>query len=191
MTIITKDRDDFLKAIGNAVQSYAEVEVSQARLLRCILGVDSMQAAIIFFTIQNVRSRNELFSALLEHKHNNVHKKFWKSCCSFLDKPAVFRDAVVHWHPLTKVYVNRSGDPAKVPRDAEAAIRNPKPGRSSTTLTLSEFQPFMVDCTYIRAEMDQFAGFLRDPDGADAPTLCERFSRPLPRQNRAVLQSLA
>ena len=34
MTIITKDRDDFLKAIGNAVQSYAEVEVSQARLLR-------------------------------------------------------------------------------------------------------------------------------------------------------------
>jgi hypothetical protein len=177
MTIITKDRDEFLKAIGNAVQSYAEVEASQARLLQCILGVDSFQAALIFFTVQNVRSRNELFGALLEHKYNDVHKKFWKSCSAFLRELSLFRNAVVHWHPLTRVYVNRSADPAKVPRDAEASIRNPMPGRGSASLTVNEFKPFMIDCAYIRAQMDQFSGFLRDPDGADDDTLHERFSQ--------------
>jgi hypothetical protein len=69
MTALTKDRNDFLKAVGDAVQSYAEVEKSQARLLQCILGVDSIQAATIFFTIQNVRSRNELFSSLAEQNN--------------------------------------------------------------------------------------------------------------------------
>jgi len=190
MTALTKDRNDFLKAVGDAVQSYAEVEKSQARLLQCILGVDSIQAATIFFTIQNVRSRNELFSSLAEHRYNDAYKKYWESCAAFLHTLSVFRNAIVHWHPRTIVYVNRSGDPSNAPKDAEPAIHNPMPGRGNTFLRLNDFKPFMVDCNIIRAEMDQFSEFLRDPDGADDPTLHERFSRPLPRQNRAVLQSV-
>jgi hypothetical protein len=185
MTIITKDRDDFLKAIGAAVEAYAEVEASQARLLQCILDVDSMQAATIFFTVQNVRSRNDLFASLIEHKYGDAHSKFWKSCSAFLLDLSKFRNAIVHWHPMTMVYVNR--DPAKVPKAAARAIRNPMPGRRGS-LTLDAFSPFMLDCTYIRAEMDQFSGYLRDPAEADDPTLPERFSLPLPRQNLALLQ---
>lgn len=191
MTVLTKDRNDFLKAVGDAVQSYAEVEKSQARLLQCILGVDYMQAATIFFTIQNVRSRNELFSSLTEHRYNDAYKKYWESCAAFLHTLSIFRNAIVHWHPLTIVYVNRSGNPANTPKDAQTAIRNPRPGRGSISLTLNEFAlPFMLDCAYIRAEVDQFSGFLRDPDGADDPTLHERFSQTLPRQNRAVLRPI-
>jgi hypothetical protein len=184
MTVITKDRDDFLKAIGAAVQSYAEVEASQARLLQVILHVDATQASTIFFTVQNVRSRTELFGSLLTHKYNDAHKKYWESCGAFLLILSIFRNAIVHWHPITKIFVHRRGERAK---DAQAAIHNPMPGRRGV-LALSEFEPFMTDCAYIRSELDQFSGFLRDQDGADAPKLRERFSRPLPRQNLANLQ---
>jgi hypothetical protein len=184
MPVLTKDRDAFLRAIGAAVQSYAEVEASQSRLLQCLIDVDSMQATTVFFTVQNVRSRNEMFGSLLEHKYKDTYKKYWKSCGAFLYTLAIYRNAIAHWHPLTIVYVNRGEGQ---PKDAQAAIHNPMPGRRGA-LTLESFRPFMMDCAFVRSELDQFSGFLRDPDGRDDPTLPDRFSRPLPRQNLASLQ---
>ena len=185
MGTITANSDEFLRAIGTAVQAYGEVEASQSRLLQCILGVTITQAQTVFFTVQNVRGRNELFHSLLAHKYGDKHKKYWESCGRFLHTLSIFRNAIVHWHSLTIVYVNRTGDKTKAPKSPEPAIRNPMPGRSGKTLRLDDFGPFIVDCGYIRAELDQFSGFLRQDDPDDDPTLHERFSRPLPRQNRA------
>ena len=127
-----------------------------------------------------------MFASLLEHKYKEPHNKFWKSCGAFLYQLSIFRNAIVHWHPLTIVHLGRGTSNAKEP---QAAVRNPMPGRYGS-LTIERLKPFILDCLYIRAELDQFAEFLRDPAGADDPTLPERFSRPLPRQNLASLQPI-
>ncbi len=65
MPIIADDRDDFLKAIGFAIEAHSKVELAQVRLFQNLISVDSIQARIIFFTIQNVTSRNGLIRSLL------------------------------------------------------------------------------------------------------------------------------
>jgi hypothetical protein len=168
----SKANESFLKLIGHAVQEYARVERIQSTLFKEILGVDSIQASIIFFTVQNVRSRNELFGSLLTHRYGDTHDRYWDSCSKFLEKLSIFRNAIVHWHPRT----------------AGPGIQNPMPGRSGRSLVASDLPPFIFDCQCIYEELRQFVEFLTERPADDDSTSSQRFLEPIPYRNRADLQ---
>src|SRR5258706_11474603 len=161
-----QSRDMLLKAIGEAVEAYTDVEAAQFRLLAIILGVDDHTAAIIFFTVINVRSRQEMFETLLVKKHGRTYEKYWQSYTHYINKLSVFRNAIVHWHHTT--ILNTEGP-------SEAGIRHPTPKGRGRALTASQLRPFIQDCIRARVESDQFATFLRD---GGEPTLHDRFLQP-------------
>lgn len=66
MPAVGPEVDNFHRLVGQAVEEYALVEDAQSRVLAAILNTETRQAKVIFFTVQNVRSRNEMFLGLLE-----------------------------------------------------------------------------------------------------------------------------
>jgi hypothetical protein len=84
-------------AIGASIHKYSKVEVAQLRILEAILKIETLPAALIFFSIQNVRTRNELIEELLRHYCGEGLVPFWGRCSKFLAKLSLFRNAIVHW----------------------------------------------------------------------------------------------
>ncbi len=177
MVIITPDRDEFFRAVGEAVSEYARVEASQAALLESLLGIKRDQANAIFYSLQNVRSRNEMFQMLLLSEHGEAYKKFWASVSDFLGKMATFRNAIVHWHPIA---VASEGG-------VLSGIHHPLPGRKGI-LIKGQLGAFNNDCQFIRPWLDEFAGHMRKARQTLGPTSPGKFARPLTHPNRADLQ---
>jgi hypothetical protein len=184
MVITTKHDDKLLGAIGSAVKAYTSVEAAQSALLAELLGLGRPEAGVVFFTIQNVRSRNEMYGALLELKYGKRFSVFWDSCSDYLNKLAVFRNALVHWHPMLVITVSPLGDPS----EAEPGLRNPMPGRRGS-LKENDLEPFESDCIFIREALFAFRNHLSDIGALHGPsTSPQKFLSPLSRRNRAVLQ---
>jgi hypothetical protein len=168
-------------AIGQAIAAYANVEGQQAMLLQLILKVDMRKSHLIFFAVQNTRSRNELFQALLEEEVGVQVRAYWNSCVKYFEKLSRFRNAIAHWHPYVNVYLSKS-DPEKT--YYSHALGHPVPGRPFKTLTERDFPNFIEDCQYVREELSALSEFLRKK-----PSIFpERFLKPIARQNRALLQ---
>lgn len=174
LVIITNTTDDFLRATGSALQAYVQVEAALIRLLQSVLGCDSRQARLIFLSLNSVRSKLELFDSLIEHRFADKVEPFWSSCHDFLQKIALVRNAVAHWHPVTRVYVSRRA--GHIPKPAEPTLVDPSfRGRA---LTLLDLQKFTLDCGYIRTEIGRLSGKL------EAGAKRSR-KRPLPKKYRA------
>src|SRR5260370_14951233 len=171
-----QSRDILLKAIGEAVEAYTAVEAAQFQLLAIILGVNDDKAAIIFFAVQGVRSRQQMLEALLLEIYGQTYQKYWASYTSYITKLSEFRNAIVHWHHVT---ISNAEGPS------EAGIRPATPTGRGRALTVSQLRPFIQDCIRARVETDQFATFLRD---GGEPTLRDRFLQPLTYRNQAALQ---
>jgi hypothetical protein len=177
-----------LRAIGEAVQAYAKVETTQASLLHTFLGISARQARTIYFTVQNVRSRNEMFAGLLFDSYAEKYKRYWESVGLFLSTLSIFRNAVVHWIPVYVVAVPAVG--VDQPEDegkgrSGHGIHNPMPGRQTLTLMADDLRPFLDDCLFIMREL---SAFRRALENAHDLALQERFVRPITRRNSAVLQ---
>jgi hypothetical protein len=152
MIVTTGNTADLLTGIGIAVRAYTQVEASQSRLLSVLLGIDIKPASAIFFSVQNVRSRNELFNTLLTQRFDDRFTKFWESCSSHLQRLAGVRNNFVHWHPYTLLRMDGEGT-------AETRLMNPMPGRTGRA-SVADVEPFQKDCSYIKSGLDQFAGHL-------------------------------
>jgi len=179
--IIDLNLNPLHRAIGEAIEAYAEVETILTSLLQALLRTDCNKAHALFFAIQNIRSRNELFETLLQLEFKGALKKYWASCGSYLYKLALFRNAVAHWHPLVVITVKSETDLTGV--GAQHALHHPAYA-SFKELTLDHFPPFLTDCVYIRRELSALHGIV----GKQPDTLPEKFRRPIARRNLAVLQ---
>lgn len=169
-------------AIGASVHNYSHVESAQVDILEALLTIKTVPASILLHSVQNARSRNAMIQGLLRHYHADKFKTFWTGCSEFLSALALYRNAIVHWHPHINIYVAKKGG---VTRSANA-IGNPMYGRGSKSLELEDFAPFDADCGYIREILLDFGRFLKTFKPDDP--LPDKFSRPTIRPNRAVLQ---
>jgi len=154
--IITNTTDDFLKATGLALQAYVQVEAALIRLLQNILGCDSRQARLIFLSINNVRSKLELFDSLIEHRFGDKVEPFWNSCHQFLQRLAAVRNAIAHWHPVTRIYASPHAEDD--PKSAEPTLADPS--FNNRSLTLPDLRKFIGDCNYIRTEIGRLSAKL-------------------------------
>lgn len=176
----TPSSEELSKAIGRAVRRYAHVEASQARLLQVILESDRNAATAIFYTVQNVRARNELFGTLLNQRTGARFEKFWNSCASQIQKLASFRNSVVHWHPTTLIQVGWPGQPGS----SQNILTNPMPGRSGRRL-VRDVGPFTLDCDYITSALDQFTSHLEVIIAQPEQPSPEKFLLPIPDRSQA------
>jgi hypothetical protein len=85
--------------IGASVHKYSRVEAAQVAILEGLLKVGTASASILLFSVQNVRTRNEMIEGLLQHYHGDKLQSFWAEFSAFLSTLAVYRNAIVHWHP--------------------------------------------------------------------------------------------
>ena len=168
------------EAIGEAIEAYSRVEGTLATLLGSLLKISNNQSYIILFAVQNVRSRNEVFQRLLGIIFDNQIKKYWQSCAAYLEALQKFRNAIAHWHPIIQIRLNKDRQAV----DVANGIRHPVPGSRHKTLTLRDFNPFLVDCMYIQEELSALNEIVQ----AAPNTLPERFQRPIARRNRALLR---
>jgi hypothetical protein len=166
-------------AIGEAMEAYAEVEMTLASVLRLLLHTELLEAHAVFFAIQNVRSRNELFQTLLTIRFKDDIKKFWNSCDKFLLTLAQYRNAIAHWHPLVTIYLDKN-DKATL----KNAIGHPAIRSSYKPLEIDDFPPFIKDCLYIRQELSGLISLLKDSPA----TFPDKFRQPIARRNQGVLR---
>jgi hypothetical protein len=166
--------------MGQAIEAYSRVEQIQVQLLAVVLRLEYKMAAAIFYSVQNVRSRNEMIQTLLTLKYGEKYKEFWDSCTAFLSKLSVFRNAIVHWHPITII--------ALFSGDRDYGLKNTSPLKQTRTLEAKDFPAFIGDCSYITMEIETFMWMLRGDAPQQQPSWQEKFSQPITRQNQADLR---
>jgi hypothetical protein len=68
--LLNPESKEIHAAVGSAIDLYAHMEGSQSMLLETILAVPPHMASIVFFSVQNVRSRNEMIQSLLSARYD-------------------------------------------------------------------------------------------------------------------------
>ena len=165
------DENPLFLAVGKAISEYAQVEFTLASILQNLLRIDFLQAHGIFFTIQNVRSRNELYQTLLKQQFTSDINKYWDSCSLYLQKLAVFRNALAHWH---RSWVRHVGKTENDPSTTKAVLSHPVPGSGFPLIGLRDLDLFMSDCRAILIDLTGLVAIAKErPD-----TLPEKFLRP-------------
>jgi hypothetical protein len=166
--------------IGESIEAYATVETKQAFLLATILNIDWRKACVVFFAVQNVRSRGEMVEELLGQGFDERLQKYWTSCNKFLQKLAQFRNALAHWQPYSNLYEGPNGERHLEPALGPPTLKNLKP------LEAADLPAFVEDCEYIGGEIHKLDAMIKSGPRAWA----EKFQPPAIRQNRAVLRLL-
>jgi hypothetical protein len=181
------DRNELHRAVGEAMEAYANVEATLASLLGTILNINFQKAHIIFFSVGNARSRLDMIEHLLKLRLKAaVFSKLedrWDSITEFLLTLAGFRNAIAHWHPHTNIY-ERNSPTGESEFRMVPALGNPILGKSSVSLEVLSFPPFLTDCNYIRGELSGIIPLAKKPPR----TLPKRFWKPIDGQNQAVLR---
>lgn len=165
---------------GQAIEAYSRVEQIQVQLLAVILRLEYKVAAAIFYSVQNARARNEMVQAVLTLRRGDKYKAYWNSCADFLSLLATFRNAIVHWHPVTIITL-LSGN-------RDYGLKNASPLKSTKTLEAADFPAFIQDCSFITLEIESFMWMLRGDAPQQQPSWQEKFSQPIARRNQAGLQ---
>lgn len=177
---IKEMRQAIRQNVGESIEAYASVEAKQSFLLGTILNVDYRRAGVIFFAVQNARSRGEMVEELLDQGFDGRLKKYWISCNRFLLKLARFRNALAHWQPYVNLYEDSNGK-----GHYEPALGPPKPGELKP-LEASDLPAFVDDCEYIGSEIQKLDAMIKSGPQAWP----EKFQPPTIRPNRAVLRPL-
>ena len=178
-------KDGMHLAIGKAISAYAKVEAAQAKLLTFILRIGLPQATTIFYTLQNVRSRSEMYETLITQANGSLYSAYWKSFSLYLSRLAKFRNAVVHWHPFLIDEMGERDGPIIPPTPG---IQNPSPTWPLAPLTEKDIPPFLDDCAFAEKEMWAFCAHIRDAGSGVFGPWPEKFHKSLARQNQAVLR---
>lgn len=100
-----------------------------------------------------------MISSLLQI-HNTGFVKYWKSCSTFLEKLAEFRNALAHWHPILNVCCQHLASEKRY------------------SIALYE------DCSYIFKELTDLTAAIKDHPQSPPQKYNEKL-----RKNRAVLEN--
>ena len=144
-----------------------------------------MRLNAVFFAIQNVRARHELFEFLLRNKFGVAIEKHWNSCSKFLLTLATFRNAIAHWHPHTNLYTGRTG----ADFETRQALGHPAMVSPHAALEIEDFPPFLKDCMAIRTELSGLIGLVKDqPQSSRGKVLTMQSAKQ--KRQRALAKAL-
>jgi hypothetical protein len=176
-------------AIGKAIHSYSKVEVAQVRILEGMLKLETLPATILFFSVQNVRARNEMIDSLLGHYYGGKLENFWAECSRFLYKLALFRNAIAHWVPGMLLHMDHV---QRRVTKVTPFIAEPKAAfvKDAIKLEADDLKPFNEDCEYIADILMMFGLYLRGVTPQKPSPSLDKYQQLAIRQNLADLQQL-
>jgi len=87
---------EFMLARAHAVEQYASVEVELAQLCAHLMGVTPDVSGVMFYRMNNARSRLSVIEKLLKKRHSTKYNLFWNSLHKQLNPIDEFRNRVVH-----------------------------------------------------------------------------------------------
>jgi len=115
------EHDDMLVARAKALEEYALLESSLARLFTSLLGTSDQKGSIVFFAM-GAGSRARILRSLLEALHKKQYDVHWYGEAGSPGTPrtgGLFtlihqldseRNKIVHWHPVQKVELLGDGN---------------------------------------------------------------------------------
>ena len=95
--------NEFWAVRGKAIQAYANLEQSLARLFQALSGTDHQIASAIFFGITSADSRNKILEKLFRKKFNADFNLFRNSLFRQLQPVTAARNEIVHWSAINEV----------------------------------------------------------------------------------------
>lgn len=173
-------------AVGKAIEKYGLAEAGQADVLKLLLKIRYDQAAVVFYSVQNIRGRNSMIQSLIETEYGEQARLAWKKFASFLQTLADVRNALVHWGTGAIVHFDEAGD---VVVDTTPVLMNPTNPLGRDPLGVDFVHAFTDDCEYIWAELRKFVKLLKKTARVTShkPPSPEKFQLPNLRQNLASL----
>lgn len=113
----TSNADELLIERARAIEGYANIERSLARIFGNLLGTTPQRAAIVFFRITSSHARNIILESLIEERFGSTYRNYWdgipktptKGLFSILKRLDQRRNEIVHWHTVVEMNMTPTG----------------------------------------------------------------------------------
>jgi hypothetical protein len=149
---------------GMAIQSYANLEQSLCAIFATTLGTKIERAAIVFFKINNARSRNDMLEKLLKRHAGDAYSCFWNSVTSHLRCLDQKRNEIVHWHEA----MDFTSEDGKTARIAMTLIPPNYWAASDAKIQINDLGDFLNKCDFFSRLLNMFSARALDATGNPA-----------------------
>lgn len=158
------NQDQFLALRANAIQAYANLEMSLTVLFAALLSIPLDLAGLVLFRITNTHARNRILDDLQSKKHGTTYETFWNSLISFIRALDQRRNEIVHWHVVQNI------DLARDHKEAASLSLAPPTGwmtQSTASLLENDLSDFIQRCDFASRLITMFRGVLHAPSIPD------------------------
>jgi hypothetical protein len=139
---------------GRAIEQHAQLDMSLMVALAHLLATTTDLAAIVYYKIQNARSRLSILEALMRKRHGTTHKNFWESHLKIIKAVDQTRNEIVHW-------IARGDIEFREGTQSTTYCLAPAAGwatGSSEAKTISDLEEFCVKCDFLARLTNIFIG---------------------------------
>jgi hypothetical protein len=102
-------KDEFWAIRGKAIQSYASLEQSLARLFSALAGTTQKIGGTIFFRISSADTRRTLIDKLFQQRFHGQYNLFRNSLIKQLKPIDNERNEIVHWNVVNNIGLDEAG----------------------------------------------------------------------------------
>jgi hypothetical protein len=175
-------QDEFWAIRGKAIQSYASLEQSLARLFSALAGTTQKIGGTIFFRISSADTRRNLIDKLFQQRFQEQYNLFRNSLVKQLKPIDNERNEIVHWNVVNNVGVDESGKTT-----SSLALMPPAsfPSPDSASKDSKQMIAFSNKCNFYAALSGFFPviamdGFAATPvSDADKRPWLDAYSKPI------------
>jgi hypothetical protein len=140
-------QDPIWAARGRAIQSYSALEQALCRIFAEAGGMSHAAASVIFFRINNARSRGQMLEKLIRLKHGATYNVFVTSLLKNLSSIDQKRNEIVHWQSVNNVALDADGKTVAV-----VTLRPPNywetTDESAPSITVADLSEFDAKCDF-------------------------------------------
>jgi len=175
-------KDEFWAIRGKAIQSYATLEQSLARLFSALAGTTQKIGGTIFFRISSADTRRTLIDKLFQQRFHGQYNLFRNSLIKQLKPIDNERNEIVHWNVVNNVGSDETGKTT-----SRLALMPPAsfPSPDSASKDANQMMAFSNKCEFYAALSGFFPiiameGFTATPiSDADKKPWLDAYSKPI------------
>lgn len=136
----------FMIARSQAIEQYANIENALATICAHLMGITPDICGVMFYKMNNARSRLMVIDRLLHKKHNNTYNLFWNSLFKELRQLDDRRNLIVHW--ITKKSGQSSPCTNGIFRSSLIAPNTHDVNENASELFQTDLYEFILKCDF-------------------------------------------
>lgn len=158
---VKRAQDAFNIARAEAIDAYAQLEISLMFLLTLMIGRKQHHSMAILSRMNNARSRNIVIQKIVDKETTKKYRAFTNSLFKTISEVDEVRNQIVHWH-MASIF---SHDESTSEDRMHALIPFNPIDREPPLLYKSDIADFTWKTFFVAREASDFSSFL-DPDQA-------------------------